>query len=378
MQSTPDAPIPDDAPTDSPGVTRTVFGRTLRGEVVHRLELRLPSGASAAVLTRGATLQQLRVPDRDGTLGDVVVGLADVAAYEADTGYLGAVVGRVANRIAGGRFTLDGTVHQVPVNDGAQALHGGVEGFDARVWHAEEVTGGSGPAVRLRLVSPDGDMGFPGELLAEVVYALSEDADGVHLELAYRAGTDAATPVSLTNHAYLNLDGAGAGSIEDHELVLAAGRYLPVDDGLIPTGELADVAGTPFDFRTPRRIGASLRDADPQLLLAGGYDHDWVLDDCGPGRFATAAVLTSARSGRTLTVATDRPGVQFYTGNFLTGSARTPQGRPVRQGDALCLETQAHPDAVNQPALRTAEAGDVVLRPGQVWETRTVLTLTAG
>jgi len=375
--------MPSDTTAENPSspdaaVTRTVFGRTLRGEVVHRLELRLPSGASAAVLTRGAALQQLRVPDRDGTLGDVVAGLADVAAYEADTGYLGAVVGRVANRIAGGRFTVDGTEHQVPVNDGAQALHGGVEGFDQRVWHAEEVGGGAGPAVRLRLVSPDGDMGFPGELLAEVVYTLSEDASGVHLELAYRAGTDAATPVSLTNHAYLNLDGPGTGTIEDHELVLAAGRYLPVDGGLIPTGELADVTGTPFDFRTPRRIGASLRDADPQLLLAGGYDHNWVLDDCGPGRPATAAVLTSARSGRTLTVTTDRPGVQFYSGNFLTGSARTPQGRPVRQGDALCLETQALPDAVNRPAFRAEEFGDVVLRPGQVWETRTVLTLSAG
>ncbi len=362
--------------TPAPGAasaTSAPWGRTRRGEPVERWELRLPSGAGASVLTRGAALASLRVPDAAGHLDDVVVGLADVGAYEEASGYPGAVVGRVANRIAGGRFVLDGTEHRVPVNDGAQALHGGAEGFDQRVWSARAVDVPGGAGVRLELVSPDGDMGFPGRLEAAVVYALTEEDGAVVLALEYEARADAPTPVSLTNHAYLNLDGAGSGSVEDHVLQLRAARYLPVDAGLVPAGGPADVAGTPFDFREPVRVGERLREADEQLRRAGGYDHDWVLDEPAPGRPGTAAVLRAGRSGRVLTVTTDRPGVQFYSGNFLTGAWRTADGRAVRQGDALCLETQAHPDAVNQPEL-----GNVVLRPGAVWRSTTALRFTAG
>lgn len=358
-----DAPMT--ASSSSATVTRSPFGRTLRGEDVERWELRLPSGACAAVLTRGATLQQVRVPDAGGALGDVVVALPDTAAYEAAPGYPGAVVGRVGNRIAGGVFSVDGERYEVPVNNGRNALHGGLEGFDQRLWQAEEVDG----SVRLTLLSRDGDMGFPGELRAAVTYSLSEEAGVVSLRLAYEATTTAATPVNLTNHAYFNLDGAG--TVEDHVVTLHSSRYLPVDADLIPTGELADVTGTPFDFRAPTRLGDRLRHADEQLLRAGGYDHNVVLDDCGGGRTGLAATLTGPRSGRRLDVVTDRPGMQFYSGNFLEGSWRTVEGRPVRQGDALCLETQGFPDAVNQPAFGGPEFGEAVLRPGDRWSTAT-------
>ncbi|WP_432486612.1 aldose epimerase family protein [Kineococcus sp. SYSU DK018] len=355
-------------------VIRTPFGRTRRGEPVERWELRLPSGVSAHVLTRGAALHRVVVPDAAGALGDVVVALPDVPSHEAAEGYPGAVVGRVANRIAGGTFELGGVRHDVPRNDGPNALHGGAEGFDQRVWDAEEVTGGEGPAVRLTLRSPDGDMGFPGELTAQVTYALNQDADGVRLRLDYRATTTAPTPVNLTNHAYVNLDGPG--TVEEHVLRLHASHYLPVDEHLIPTGELRDVTGTPFDFRTPTRLGERLRDADEQLLRAGGYDHSLVLDDSGTGE-RVVAELTGPRSGRRLQLRTDAPGLQLYTGNFLDGAWRTLEGRPVRQGDALCLETQLLPDAVNRPAFTGGELGEAVLRPGEVFTTTTTFVFSA-
>ncbi len=363
---------PMDAPTGT--VSRAPFGRTRRGEPVERWELRLPSGASAEVLTRGAALHRVRVPDAAGALGDVVVALPDVPSYEAAEGYPGAVVGRVANRLGGGRFTVDGVEHRVPVNDGPNALHGGAEGFDQRVWDAEEVTGGEGPAVRLTLRSPDGDMGFPGELTAQVTYTLAEDAGGVRLRLDHRATTTAPTPVNLTNHAYFTLDGPG--TVEEHVLRLHASRYVPVGEDLIPTGELRDVTGTPFDFRTPTRLGERLRDADEQLLRAGGYDHCLVLDDAGTGE-RTVAELTGPRSGRRLRVRTDAPGLQLYTGNFLDGAWRTVEGRPVRQGDALCLETQLLPDAVNRPAFTGGGLGEAVLRPGAVFTTSTTFAFSA-
>ncbi|WP_432570322.1 aldose epimerase family protein [Kineococcus sp. SYSU DK005] len=359
-------------------VVRTPFGRTRRGEPVERWELRLPSGASAEVLTRGAALHRLRVPDAAGARGDVVVALPDVASYEAAEGYPGAVVGRVANRLAGGRFTVDGVEHRVPLNDGPNALHGGAEGFDQRVWRAEEVAAAAGPAVRLSLRSLDGDMGFPGELVAAVTYALSEGPDGVVLRLDYEATTTAATPVNLTNHAYVNLDGPG--TVEDHVLRAHASRYLPVDEVLIPTGELREVAGTPFDFRSPARLGERLREADEQLLRAGGYDHSLVLDDAGTGE-REVVELTGPRSGRRLRVRTDAPGLQLYTGNFLDGAWRDLSGRPVRQGDALCLETQLLPDAVNRPAFSEGGLGGglagAVLRPGAVFTTTTSFVLDA-
>ncbi|MPQ97038.1 galactose-1-epimerase [Modestobacter sp. I12A-02628] len=342
-------------------VRSELFGRTGSGAEVHRWTLRTPGGAVAAVLTRGATLQSWRAAD--GT--ELVVGLADVPAYEASTAFFGATVGRVANRIAGGRFTVDGVEHHVPTGGAEHALHGGVDGFDRRVWEAERVPGET--AVRFHLTSPDGDMGFPGTLSVQVTYALTDVDGGAELRLDYRATTDAATPVALTNHAYLNVDGVGSGSVERQRLRIAAGRYLPVDAGLIPLGELAPVAGTPFDFTAEREIGAHLRDADAQLLRAQGYDHCWVFDEPSPAEPVLVAELRGT-SGRLLQVLTDQPAVQFYSGNFLDAATSTAQGLPVRQADALCLETQALPDAVNQPAF-----GDVVLRPGQEWLSTTVM-----
>lgn len=363
-------PVRDDPDMDSPprsAVHRVSSGRTSTGEEVQRWSLQTAGGARADVLTRGATLASLRSADGP----ELVVGLEDVAGYEASTAFFGAIVGRVANRVAGGRFTLDGVPHQIPTGGAEHALHGGEDGFDRRVWTAEELPG---PAVRLRLTSPDGDMGFPGRLDVEVTYTLTDVDGGFDLRIDYLATTDAPTPVNLTNHAYLNLDGVGSGTVEAHRLQLSASRYLPVDAGLIPTGELAPVAGTPFDFTAPRPIGAGLRAADPQLLIAQGYDHCWVFDEtfeAAPAEPVLVGELTGA-SGRVLQLLTDRPGVQFYSGNFLDGGTPAADGRPIRQADALCLETQALPDAVNQPAL-----GDVVLRPGQEWRSTTVMRVLA-
>ena len=355
------------APTPGDAVRSEPFGTTSRGEPVHRFALRTPGGAAATVLTRGATLQSWHGPD--GV--EVVVGLPDVAGYEASTAYFGATVGRVANRIAHGRFTVDGVTHQVTTGGAAHALHGGLDGFDRRVWSAEPLPGAA--AVRFRLTSPDGDMGFPGELTAEVTYTLTDVEGGAQLRLDHLATTDAPTPVALTNHAYLNVDGVGSGSVEHHTLRLAASRYLPVDEGLIPTGELAAVAGTPFDFTSPQLIGGRLRAADEQLRIARGYDHCFVLDAPAGGEPTLAAELTGD-SGRVLQVRTDQPGVQFYSGNFLDGSTTADGALLVRQSDALCLETQALPDAVNRPAF-----GDVVLRPGQEWRSTTLMrVLVAG
>ena len=299
-------------------------------------------------------LQSVRVPDASGTVAEVTLGYDDLAGYLADDGYLGAVVGRYANRIGGSRFELDGVEHELRANHGRACLHGGPEGFSSRLWSAREVTDG----VELSLTSADGDMGFPGELQATVTYRLTDDG----LEIAYTATTDRPTVVNLTNHAYWNL--AGGGTIEEHVLQLPAASVVAVDDELIPTG-IEPVEGTPMDFRSPRRIGADLRAGTAQLRHARGYDHAWVLDG-GPG-MRTAARLVDPVSGRRLEVSTDQPSVQFYSGNFLDGSAVGRGGRTHRQGDGLCLETQHLPDSPNRP-----EFPSTVLRPGQTYTTSTV------
>ncbi len=305
----------------------------------------------------GARLHAVRTPDRDGTWGHVLLGLADEEAYRSDEAHLGGCVGRVANRIADGRFVLDGVVHEVPTNEPGVALHGGPGGFDSHPW---ERTSAGPDAVALRRTSPDGENGFPGTLVAEVVYAV----DGPDLTITFTATTDAPTVVNLTHHGYWNL--AGSGPVEDHEVVLHADRFVPVDERLIPTGELADVAGTPFDLREPVRIGAGLRAAHPQLLRTRGYDHTFVLRD-GPG-LRPAARVTDPGSGRSLEVHTDRPGVQFYSGNMLDGTIVLRDGTTARQGDAFCLEAQGFPDAPNQPAFPS-----VVLRPGERYRSVTRL-----
>ena len=320
------------------------------------------SGLEVGVVELGARLVLLRAPDRDGVLADVVLGL-DPVGYAADRAFLGATVGRYANRIAGGTFVLDSCRYVLPCNEPGVALHGGTDGFDRRRFTAEPPrTAPDGTrSVTLRRTSPDGENGFPGTLDVAVTYAVR----GAELAIEHTATADAPTVVSLTNHAYWNLTGRG-GSVEDHVVRIPARHYLPVDRRLVPTGELAPVDGTPFDLRTPTRLGARLRDGHPQLRRARGYDHTFVLDHRGP--LVEAASVEEPISGRTLTVLTDQPGVQFYSGNMLDGTIMLRDGTAARQGDAFCLEPQAFPNAPNEPAFPSA-----VLRPGERYLSRIVL-----
>lgn len=322
-----------------------------------------------AIAPHGARIARLFAPDRDGRPGEVVVGLAE-ADYKADTAYLGAVVGRFANRIAGGEFVLDGLRHRLPRNEPTATLHGGPDAFDHADWAADPVTAvPGGSAVTLRHTSPDGDNGFPGTLEAIATFTVL----GTDLAIDLTATTDAPTVVNLTNHAYFNLRGAphgvGYGGIEEHEITVLADGYLPIDDALIPTGVIAPVVGTALDLSAPTRIGARWRHA--ALAAAGGFDHCYVLHGRGPrsgpatGDLAAAAHVSEPVSGRTLTVFTDQPGVQFYSGNHLDGSLVTHDGRAVRRGDAFCLEPQHYPDSPNRP-----EFPSTVLRPGHQHRTR--------
>jgi len=317
-----------------------------------------------SVLTYGALIESLTVPDRHGDLADVVLGFDDLEDYVGEHPYFGATIGRYANRIDRGRFLLDGVEYQLPVNDGPSCLHGGTSGFDRRVWQATEVTGAGGAGVRLELVSPDGDNGFPGTVSTAVTMTL-QDAT---LRLAYQATTDAPTVVNLTNHSYFNLAGAGSGMVEDHKLELAARRYLPVTSDVVPTGELAEVTGTPFDFRSPQPLGRRLRVGHEQLVRGQGYDHCFVLDRPADQAISRAARLHDPSTGRVLEVWTDEPGVQLYTGNQLAATVVGKQNRVYRQADAVCLETQHFPDSVNQPSFPTT-----VLRPGERFTSTTEL-----
>jgi aldose 1-epimerase len=348
------------------------FGALRDGTPVERWTLRNAGGMSVAVLTYGATIQAVDVPDREGRAANVALGFGDLAGYTSlryltNCPYFGATIGRFANRIAHGRFTLDGTVHELPTSNGPNTLHGGPSGFDKRVWSAEQAAGG----VRMRYTSADGEEGFPGTLQAAVTVSLD---DRGCLRLDYRATADRPTVVSLTNHSYWNLAGEGSGTVRGHRLLVNADRYTPVDAGLIPTGAVDDVAGTPFDFRVSRAIGDRVRSGHQQLALAGGYDHNYVLNRApGDAGLQLAAIAADPSSGRRVTVETTEPGLQFYSGNFLDGSFAGPSGRPYREGDGLALETQHFPDAPNQPGFPSA-----VLRPGTTYRSSTSYTFSAG
>ncbi len=345
------------------------------GTPVERYVLR-SEALEVAVLTYGGIVQSLHAPDRDGRRADVVLGFEDVRRYQDASPYFGALIGRYANRIAQGRFELDGRTYELPVNNGPNTLHGGTEGFDKRIWDAEELPGGAG--VRLSLTSPDGDQGFPARLEVAVTYTV----DGDRLRMDYEARNaepegGSRTVVNLTNHSYWNLAGEGSGSVGEHELQVNASRYTPVSATAIPLGAPAPVEGTPFDFRTPTAIGARWREGDDQLVVAGGYDHNLVLDG-GPAagsseedRLPLAAVVHEPGSGRVLEVWTDQPGVQFYSGNFLDGTLRGKGGRLYRQGDGFCLETQHWPDSPNHP-----DYPSTVLGPQETFRTSTVYRLT--
>jgi aldose 1-epimerase len=347
------------------GVQKKDFGKTGDGTAVELYVLTNAKGVTAKVMTYGAILTELRVPDRDGKFGDVVLGFDDLGGYLAGHPYFGATVGRVANRIARGRFTLDGKEYRLATNNGPSALHGGVKGFDKLVWKAEPVEAKDGVAVRFRYRSPDGEEGYPGNLEAAVTYTLTDDNA---LRLDYAATTDRPTPVNLTNHTYFNLAGPGAGDVLGHELMLAADKYTPADDTLIPTGAVRPVGGTPLDFTTPATIGSRI---DQLKGEPRGYDHNFVLrggDGKGP---ALAARVREPKTGRVLEMFTTEPGVQFYTGNFLDGTVKG-KGAVYGKHTGFCLEAQHFPDSVNH-----AEFPSTILRPGQTYTQTTVYRFSA-
>jgi aldose 1-epimerase len=345
------------------GMERERFDTTPGGELVERFTLTNAGGMRVAVLSYGGAIQSVLAPDRHGVMADVVLGYDTLEQYLADKSYLGSLVGRYANRIRDGRFSLDGREYALARNEGRCHLHGGVRGFDKAVWRVEPFDRKEGVGLVLEHVSPDGDEGYPGTLRVRVTYTLT-DANALVVE--YLATTDAPTPVNLTQHSYFNLRGDGSGDILSHEIQLAASRYTPVDETLIPTGELRDVRGTAFDFTAPRAIGARIGDDDEQLRLPGGYDHNFVIDRADDSSLALAARLSEPTTGRGLDVFTTQPGIQFYSGNFLDGSFIAKGGRRYPHRTGLALETQHFPDSPNQPTFPST-----VLRPGQEFRSRT-------
>jgi aldose 1-epimerase len=335
------------------------FGTLPSGEDVPIYTLRNAHGVEARISAYGATLVSLRVPDRDGNLADVILGFDSLEGYLGDHPYFGAVVGRYGNRIASGKFTLDGQEYTLATNNGANSLHGGNRGFDKVLW-----TGGmEGDRLTLTYVSPDGEEGYPGTLTATVIYSLTEDNA---LQIDYEATSDQPTVVNLTNHAYFNLADAGASTILDHQMMLNADAFTPVDEGLIPTGEIRPVEGTPFDFREPTAIGARIDADDEQIRFGGGYDHNFVLNRTTEG-LALAARVYEPTTGREMEVVTTEPGVQFYTGNFLDGTITGKGGVIYQHRSGFCLETQHYPDSPNQ-----TDFPSTVLRPGATYQSTTL------
>jgi len=347
-------------------VDKTSFGTTRDGQAVELYTLTNAKGIVARVMTYGALLTEFHVPDRTGKMGDVVLGFKTLQAYEGDHPYFGATIGRVGNRIAKGRFKLDGREYTLATNNGANHLHGGLRGFDKRVWKAQTVPAASGMAVRFTYVSTDMEEGYPGTLTATVTYTLT---DANELRLDYTATTDKPTIVNLTNHSYFNLAGDGEGTILEHELTIMADRFTPVDDALIPTGEIAGVRGTVMDFTRSAAIGSRI--AQVPGAAPGGYDHNYVLSH-GGGILAMSATVRDPKSGRAMDVLTTEPGVQLYTGNFLDGTLTGKAGVAYKQHSGLCLETQHFPDSINQPTFPT-----VVLQPGKTYKSTTVYRFSA-
>lgn len=343
------------------------FGRLPDGRETKLYTLRNASGFQVDITNYGGTIVRLLAPDRVGKLADVTLGFGSVEPYPKQSPYFGALIGRVGNRIAHGSFTLDGQTYTLAKNNTPGGigctLHGGLVGFDKVIWDAEPTTRDGQPALHLRYTSKDGEEGFPGTLEVEVLYTLTAD-NGLRID--YTASTDKATPVNLTNHAYFNLAGEGNGTILDHVLTVNAKHYTPVNAGLIPTGEIAPVAGTPFDFTTPHAIGERVNADHEQLRHGGGYDHNFVLDS-QDGSLALAAHVLDPVSGRRMEILTTEPGLQFYCGNFLDGSLNGKSGGTYVHRGAIALETQHYPDSVNQPAFP-----NTVLRPGQTYRSTTV------
>jgi aldose 1-epimerase len=348
--------------TGTSKVTRRVFGETADGVAIDLYNLTNAKGMEASIMTRGGILVSLLAPDRNGKLADVVLGYDDFAAYEAGSTFFGALIGRYGNRIGGARFTLNGVEYQL-----TNTLHGGKQGFDKRVWRATEVSDPEGPSLELTYISKDGEEGFPGTLSAKVVYTLTSQNE---LKIDYTATTDKDTVVNLTNHSYFNLAGAGEGDVLRHQVTINADRFTAVDSGLIPTGELRSVKGTPFDFTKPVAIGTHIDQDDEQLKFGRGYDHNWVLNE-RRGSLSKAAEVYEPSSGRVMEVWTTEPGLQFYTGNSL-GAIRGKGGNVYGRRGAFCMETQHFPDSPNKPDFPTT-----LLKPGSIYHTTTIYRFSA-
>jgi aldose 1-epimerase len=340
-------------------VQKQSFGKTSDGQNIELFTLSNTHGMQVAISNFGGEIVSLKVPDRGGKIGDVVLGYDDVAGYELNKAYFGATIGRYGNRIAKGKFSLDGHEYQLPLNDGPNTLHGGIKGFNRRVFAAKEVSSKAGEALELDYLSKDGEEGFPGNLAVKVVFTLMAESNDLKIE--YSATTDKPTVLNLTNHSYFALSGEGSEDMLGDELTLNAKQFTPVDSTLIPTGELRNVSGTPFDFTQPTAIGKRIDQAgDEQLKFGKGYDHNWVLEGGVKSSPGFAARVYDPKSGRVLEILTTEPGVQFYTGNFLDGTVKGKGGKLYAHRSALCLETQHFPDSPNHPSFPSTE-----LKPGQ-------------
>jgi len=348
-----------------PGSTKKAsFGKAPDGQDVDLYTLTNKNGVEVAISTYGGVVVSLKVPDRNGKLGDVVLGFDSVDGYVSDKSYFGAIIGRYGNRIGHAQFVLDGKTYTLAKNNGENTLHGGNKGFNKAVWTPKEIPAKDGQALELTYQSKDGEEGFPGNLQVRVVYTLT---DSNALRIDYSATTDKNTVINLTNHSYFNLAGPGSGDILGHVLTIEADKFTPVDSGLIPTGELREVAGTPFDFRKPTLIGTRINSDDEQIKLGGGYDHNFVLRRKMAAQISLAARVMEPKTGRVLEVWTTEPGIQFYTGNFLDGSVQGKGNITYTKRSAFCLETQHFPDSPNKPKFPSTE-----LNPGQHYHTTTI------
>ncbi|HKU19433.1 MAG TPA: aldose epimerase family protein [Terriglobales bacterium] len=348
---------------------KQLFGKTREGGEAYLYTLRNQSGVQADISSYGGAIVNLLVPDRAGKLADVVLGYDTLAGYESDKAYLGAIIGRFANRIAHGSFTLHGVSYSLPRNNGDNSLHGGAVGFNKRLWAAKEISSNGTPALELTYLSRDSEEGYPGNLSAKVVYSLTDQNE---LRIDYSATTDKDTVLNLTNHSYFNLAGQGEGDILGHGLTLHARHFTPVNANLIPTGEISGVQATPMDFTSMATIGSRISADDEQLKLAGGYDHNWIPDREGDRRLVLAAEVHEPGCGRVLQVLTSQPGVQFYSGNFLDGTIRGKQGKVYHRRYGFCLETQHYPDSPNHPDFPSTE-----LQPSQHYRETTVFRFSA-
>jgi len=350
-------------------IKKESFGKTTGGEQIDLYTLSNKKGMEVAITNFGATVVTLKVPDRAGKATDIVLGYDTLDGYEKGTSYFGATVGRYGNRIAGGKFSIDGKTYTLPKNNGENTLHGGIVGFNKKVWKAREIAAKGGESLEMTYLSADGEEGFPGNLSAKVVFTLPADRN--ELKIDYTATTDKDTVLNLTNHSYFNLAGEGNGDILDHVMTLHAKQFTPVDKGLIPTGELKNVAGTPMDFNNATAIGKRINESDEQLVFGKGYDHNWVLTWAGGSELSIAAEAYDPKSGRRVEVLTTEPGVQFYSGNFLDG-AKGKGNKPYPQRAAFCLETQHFPDSPNHPNFPSTQ-----LKPNAVFHSETVFRFSA-